>query len=573
MRRANFDWKVNETTPSESFIQIIKQQGLSPLIGQLLWQRGYREEESIHRFLHPKEQKLHDPYLMFDMDKAISRIQEAVINGEQILVYGDYDADGITSATVMKETLELLGAQVEVFLPNRFEHGYGPNLTVYQEKIAAGTQLIVTVDNGVAGHEAIAYAQQQGVDVIVTDHHELPSELPTAYAIIHPRHPQGNYPFGELAGVGVAFKVATALLEEPPAEFLDLVAIGTIADLVSMTDENRTLVALGLEAIRHTERVGLQALFAKSSVRANEADETMIGFSIAPRLNAIGRMGDPNPAVELLATFDESQAQTLAEQLQTVNEERKAIVEQITSEALAMINEENQIHLLAHPGWHEGVLGIVAGKIMNQTGKPTIVLGIKDQSVAKGSGRSIEALNLFDMMNEMRELFTFFGGHHAAVGLTMPAENIPQLQERMNAYIEEKKIDLSKGPALTIDEVVSPKDVTVEQIATLKLLAPFGTDNPVPNFLFKQVAVQNVKRIGSNQQHLKLSLVDEDSQLDAVAFGFGPQENEFVDDSLDIVGQLSINEWNGRKKPQLMVSDFAVEGLQVFDWRAKRYRT
>lgn len=413
MRRANFDWKVNETTPSESFIQIIKQQGLSPLIGQLLWQRGYREEESIHRFLHPKEQKLHDPYLMFDMDKAISRIQEAVINGEQILIYGDYDADGITSATVMKETLELLGAQVEVFLPNRFEHGYGPNLTVYQEKIAAGTQLIVTVDNGVAGHEAIAYAQQQGVDVIVTDHHELPSELPAAYAIIHPRHPQGNYPFGELAGVGVAFKVATALLEEPPAEFLDLVAIGTIADLVSMTDENRTLVALGLEAIRHTERVGLQALFAKSSVRTNEADEPMIGFLIAPRLNAIGRMGDPNPAVELLATFDESQAQTLAEQLQTVNEERKAIVEQITSEALAMINEENQIHLLAHPGWHEGVLGIVAGKIMNQTGKPTIVLGIKDQSVAKGSGRSIEALNLFDMLNEMRELFTFFGGHHA----------------------------------------------------------------------------------------------------------------------------------------------------------------
>lgn len=573
MRRANFDWKVNETTPSESFIQIIKQQGLSPLIGQLLWQRGYREEESIHRFLHPKEQKLHDPYLMFDMDKAISRIQEAVINGEQILVYGDYDADGITSATVMKETLELLGAQVEVFLPNRFEHGYGPNLTVYQEKIAVGTQLIVTVDNGVAGHEAIAYAQQQGVDVIVTDHHELPSELPAAYAIIHPRHPQGNYPFGELAGVGVAFKVATALLEEPPAEFLDLVAIGTIADLVSMTDENRTLVALGLEAIRHTERVGLQALFAKSSVRANEADETMIGFSIAPRLNAIGRMGDPNPAVELLATFDENQAQTLAEQLQTVNEERKAIVEQITSEALAMINEENQIHLLAHPGWHEGVLGIVAGKIMNQTGKPTIVLGIKDQTVAKGSGRSIEALNLFDMLNEMRELFTFFGGHHAAVGLTMPAENIPELQDRMNAYIEEKQIDLSKGPVLAIDEIVSPKDVTVEQIATLKLLAPFGTDNPVPNFLFKQVAVQNVKRIGSNQQHLKLSLVDEDSQLDAVAFGFGPQENEFVDDSLDIVGQLSINEWNGRKKPQLMVSDFAVEGLQVFDWRAKRYRT
>ncbi|THE16024.1 single-stranded-DNA-specific exonuclease RecJ [Enterococcus hirae] len=572
MRQANYDWKLNETEPSGSFLQMIEKKQLSPLIGQLLWQRGYQEEDSIQKFLNPKEQALHDPYLMHDMDKAISRIQEAVINNEPILVYGDYDADGITSATVMKETLELLGAQVEVFLPNRFEHGYGPNRTVYQEKIDEGIQLIVTVDNGVAGHEAISYAQQRGVDVIVTDHHELPNELPPAYAIVHPRHPEGNYPFGELAGVGVAFKVATALLEEPPAEFLDLVAIGTIADLVSMTDENRTLVVLGLAAIRQSERIGLQALFDQSGVKIREVDETMIGFSIAPRLNAIGRMGDPNPAVELLATFDETRAKTLAEQLQLINEKRKATVEEITNEALAMINHENQIHVLAKEGWHEGVLGIVAGKIMNQTGKPTIVLGVKEGKIAKGSGRSIEALNLFEMLNEMRELFTFFGGHHAAVGLTMPAENIDRLQEQMNQYIEKNQIDLSKGPVLMIDEVVSPKDITVEGIESLRLLAPFGTDNPEPTFLFKQVTVENTRRIGTTQQHLKLSIIDEASQLDAVAFGFGAEENEFLTDDVNVIGKLSINEWNGRKKPQLMVTDFAVDGLQVFDWRAKRYR-
>ncbi|OTP11963.1 single-stranded-DNA-specific exonuclease RecJ [Enterococcus sp. 10A9_DIV0425] len=572
MRQANYDWKLNETEPSGSFLQMIEKKQLSPLIGQLLWQRGYQEEDSIQKFLNPKEQTLHDPYLMHDMDKAISRIQEAVINNEPILVYGDYDADGITSATVMKETLELLGAQVEVFLPNRFEHGYGPNRTVYQEKIDEGIQLIVTVDNGVAGHEAISYAQQRGVDVIVTDHHELPNELPPAYAIVHPRHPEGNYPFGELAGVGVAFKVATALLEEPPAEFLDLVAIGTIADLVSMTDENRTLVVLGLAAIRQSERIGLQALFDQSGVKIREVDETMIGFSIAPRLNAIGRMGDPNPAVELLATFDETRAKTLAEQLQLINEKRKATVEEITNEALAMINHENQIHVLAKEGWHEGVLGIVAGKIMNQTGKPTIVLGVKEGKIAKGSGRSIEALNLFEMLNEMRELFTFFGGHHAAVGLTMPAENIDRLQEQMNQYIEKNQIDLSKGPVLMIDEVVSPKDITVEGIESLRLLAPFGTDNPEPTFLFKQVTVENTRRIGTTQQHLKLSIIDEASQLDAVAFGFGAEENEFLTDDVNVIGKLSINEWNGRKKPQLLVTDFAVDGLQVFDWRAKRYR-
>ena len=211
MRQANYNWKLSESEPSETFLQIVQQCNLSPFIGKLLWQRGYQKEEELQKFLNPKKQELHDPYLMHDMDKAITRIQHAVINGEKILVYGDYDADGITSTTVMKETLELLGANVETFLPNRFIHGYGPNKTVYQEKIEAGSQLIITVDNGVAGNEAVAYAQKVGVDVIITDHHELPDLLPEAYAIVHPRHPKGNYPFPDLAGVGVAFKVATAL--------------------------------------------------------------------------------------------------------------------------------------------------------------------------------------------------------------------------------------------------------------------------------------------------------------------------------------------------------------------------
>lgn len=508
MRQANFDWKLSETEPSESFLQMIRELKLSPFVGKLLWQRGYHEEKDINRFLHPKEQELHDPYLIHDMDKAISRIQEAVISGEKILVYGDYDADGITSATVMKETLELLGAEVEVFLPNRFEHGYGPNQSVYQEKIEEGIQLIITVDNGVAGNDAVAYAQQAGVDVIITDHHELPENLPDAYAIVHPRHPAGHYPFPDLAGVGVAFKVASALLEEPPAEFLDLVAIGTIADLVSLTDENRILVSLGIDAIHHSERIGLQALFEESGVKMRDADETTIGFSIAPRLNAIGRMGDPRPAVSLLATFDEEEASVQAKKLNEINEERKAIVEQITQEALAMVNKENHIHLLVNRGWHEGVLGIVAGKIMNETGKPTLVLTLKEDGSAKGSGRSIEALNLFEMLDQMRDLFTYFGGHHAAVGLTMPSENVTILQEKMNQYIVDHQIDLMRGPELRIDEVLLPNEVTVERIDELKLLAPFGTDNPLPQFLFRQ----------------------------------------------------------------LMVSDFSVGGLQVFDWRAKRFR-
>lgn len=573
MRQANYDWKLSKSEPSETFFQSIQQRNLSPFIGKLLWQRGYQKEEELEKFLNPKNQELHDPYLMYDMEKATSRIKEAVIKGEKILVYGDYDADGITSTTVMKETLELLGADVETFLPNRFVvHGYGPNKMVYQEKIASGVQLIVTVDNGVAGNEAVAYAQQAGVDVIITDHHELPTELPNAYAIVHPRHPQGDYPFPDLAGVGVAFKVATALLEDPPVEFLDLVAIGTIADLVSMTGENRTLVALGLETIRASERIGLQALFAESALTMKEVDETMIGFSISPRLNAIGRMGDPNPAVDMLATFDEGEAVIHAKKLNTINEERKSIVEKITQEAVAMLDETNQIHLLADPKWHEGVLGIVAGKIMSQTGKPTIVLTIKEDGTAKGSGRSVDALNLYEMLDTMRDLFTFFGGHHAAVGLTMSKDNLKILQKRMNQYVFEQSIDLTKGATLVIDEVLTPKDVTVDLIEELKLLAPYGTDNAIPNFLFRQTLAENVKKIGTNQQHLKLTLVEGSDQLDVVAFGFGDQEQEWVHNPVDVVGKLSINEWNGRKKPQLMVTDFAVDGLQIFDWRSKHYQ-
>ncbi|WP_280739164.1 MULTISPECIES: single-stranded-DNA-specific exonuclease RecJ [unclassified Enterococcus] len=552
----------------KAFLAEIAERKLPALFAEILWRRGIRDESALAAFFNEDLANLHDPYLMYDMEKAVARIQKAVLEGERILVYGDYDADGITSTTIMKETLELLGADVVAFLPNRFLQGYGPNLAKYQEIVAEGIQLIITVDNGVAGHEAIAFAQSQGVDVVVTDHHELPQELPEAYAVVHPRHPQGTYPFGDLAGVGVAFKVATALLEEPPAEFLDLVAIGTVADLVSLTGENRILIKAGLEAIKQTERIGLLALCEKSGVALNEITETSIGFSIGPRLNAIGRLGDANPAVDLMSTFDEEEAQELATLLEEKNVERKGIVETITQEALSMINPQNNIHLLAKENWHEGVLGIVAGNVMQQTGKPAILLALKEDGTAKGSGRSVEQLNLFEMLTTVKELFTHFGGHHAAVGLTMPAENIPVLQEKMNQYILENEIDLSAGAPLVIDGILQPEEATVAFVQSLSALAPFGTDNPLPTFLLENIQPQNVKLLGATQQHLKFS-VDDKETLEAIAFNFGKQASEFSG-TVDIVGQLSINEWNGLKKAQMQLKDFQVKGIQFFDWRGKR---
>lgn len=569
MKKANFDWQIRSTSPIDStFKEEMVSQGYSETFAELLWNRNIHTTDDFSQLIKANIDDLHDPFLMHDMDKAVERIQNAIMEGQRILIYGDYDADGITSTSIMLETLEMIGADVHYVLPNRFIHGYGPNKELFAEKINEGIQLIITVDNGVAGNEAIDFANSQGADVIITDHHEMPPVLPDAYCIVHPRHPDGHYPFGELAGAGVAFKLATALLEEVPLEMLDLVTIGTVADLVSMTGENRNLVKLGLQAIKQTQRLGLLELLKISSVDLQKVDETSIGFSVGPRLNAIGRLGDPNPAVELMTTFDEEIAHQLAEKLNQINDERKQIVQDITSEATALVNPEDAVHLIAAEGWNPGVLGIVAGNILKQTGHPTIILSIDENGVAKGSGRSIEALDLFGMLNTMRSEFTHFGGHAAAIGLTMPAENIPVLRKMMNDYISAEQIDLSKGTSLLIDEVLPLSAINLKFVEELKQLAPFGTDNPAPHFLIEG-NINLFKRIGSDQQHVKFSVKNEDSQIDAIGFGFGDESEEIQQPDTRFVGDLEINEWNGQKKVQFRLVDFASDGLQVIDRRAK----
>ena len=571
MKQAKFQWQLpQEVDVPELFIELLKKNKIPSSLGTLFWNRNIRTPEQLNAFLNPTLEQLHDPFLFFEMDKAVERIQTAIVNNERILVYGDYDADGITSTTIMKEALELLGAEVEYYLPNRFKDGYGPNQAVYEAKIVEGIQLIVTVDNGVSGHEAIAFAREQGVDVIVTDHHEIPSELPNAYAVIHPRHPKGSYPFGELAGVGVAFKVACALLEEVPMEFLDLVAIGTIADMVSLTDENRVLVSFGLQVLKQTERVGLEKLIEVSNVAFDTLDETSVGFSISPRLNAIGRLEDPNPAVELMTMFDEEAAEELAQKLDRINTRRKDLVEVITDEAMAMIQPTDPIHLIVGQNWHEGVLGIVAGRILRSTGKPTIVLTKKDDGTAKGSGRSVESVDLYEMLDGFRDSMLAFGGHHAAVGLTIPSENVETMREQLIGYMQEHQ--LQGGITLTIDACLPLDQVTIDFIESLKALSPFGMDNPLPNFLFDSVAVSTTRTIGAENNHLKFTLVDNESgRLDGIGFGFGAEAIEFQSDDIQVVGQLSINEWNGKRMPQLMLEDYQIKNLQVFDYRPKKY--
>ena len=570
MITSKYDWQIATNFSDEGFIKKAKKLGLEASVANLVYQRGIQTEEALRDFLEPSLDQLHDPYELHDMDKAVTRIRQAIENYEQILIYGDYDADGMTSASIVKEALEQLGAECQVYLPNRFTDGYGPNASVYKYFIEnQGISLIVTVDNGVAGHEAIELAQSMGVDVIVTDHHSMPEVLPDAYAIIHPEHPEASYPFKYLAGCGVAFKLATALLEEVQVELLDLVAIGTIADMVSLTDENRILVKYGLSVLKNTQRIGLQELFKIAGIQENEVDEETVGFQIAPRLNALGRLDDPNPAIELLTGFDEEEARDIALMINQKNEERKEIVQKIYDEAKTMVDLNKPVQVLAGEGWNPGVLGIVAGRLLEELHQPVIVLNIEND-LAKGSARSIEAVDIFEALDPHRDLFVAFGGHAGAAGMTLEASKLEALSQVLVAYIEDNQVDLSTKNELFLDEELSLPDLTLETLKNFEKLAPFGMDNKKPVFYLKDFKVENARTMGAGNTHLKLKISQADAVFEVVAFGLGNLATEFSQTkNLELAVTLSVNKWNGQTSLQLMLVDARVNGIQLFNIRGK----
>lgn len=565
-----YNWQFAPQVEDADFTKIAKKAGLGPEAARLLFSRGIKDEDSLSRFLAPSLDALHDPFLLHDMDKAVNRIRRAIEQGELILVYGDYDADGMTSASILKETFEQLGAECLVYLPNRFTDGYGPNASVYKYFIEQqGISLIVTVDNGVAGHEAIDLAQSMGVDVIVTDHHSMPEVLPDAYAIVHPEHPEADYPFKHLAGCGVAFKLACALLEEAQVELLDLVAIGTIADMVSLTDENRIMVQYGLEVLRNTQRIGLQELFEIAGISSRDVTEETVGFQLAPRLNALGRLDDPNPAIELLTGFDDEEVHEIALMIQEKNEERKEIVQAIYEEAKSLVDPNKSVQVLAKEGWNPGVLGIVAGRLLEELGQTVIVLNIEDGR-AKGSARSIEAVDIFEALDPHRELFIAFGGHAGAAGMTLEAEQLDALSEILETYVTDKGIDAKGKSTLYLDEELDLESLSLETVKSFERLAPFGMDNQKPVFYIRDFKVENARSMGAGDSHLKLKISKGTASFEVVAFGQGPKVTEFSQvKQLELAVTLSVNQWNGQTTLQLMMVDARVDGVQLFDIRGK----
>ena len=565
-----YNWQFSPQVEDADFTKIAKSAGLSSEVACLLFQRGIKDESSLKKFLDPSLEDLHDPYLLHDMDKAVERIRQAIERGELILVYGDYDADGMTSASIVKESLEQLGAECLIYLPNRFTDGYGPNASVYKYFIEQqGVSLIVTVDNGVAGHEAIDLAQSMGVDVIVTDHHSMPEVLPDAYAIVHPEHQEADYPFKHLAGCGVAFKLACALLEEVQVELLDLVAIGTIADMVSLTDENRVMVQYGLEVLRNTQRIGLQELFEVAGISSSDLTEETVGFQLAPRLNALGRLDDPNPAIDLLTGFDDEEVHEIALMIQEKNEERKEIVQAIYEEAKSLVDPNKSVQVLAKEGWNPGVLGIVAGRLLEELGQTVIVLNIEDGR-AKGSARSIEAVDIFEALDPHRELFIAFGGHAGAAGMTLEAEQLDALSEILETYVKDKGIDAKGKSQLYLDEELDLENLNLDTVKSFERLAPFGMDNQKPIFYIRDFQVENARSMGAGDSHLKLKISKGTANFEVVAFGQGAKATEFAQTKqLELAVTLSVNQWNGQTTLQLMMVDARVDGVQLFNIRSK----
>ena len=575
---AKFKWELADNASSVTVDNLEKELGISRILATLLAQQGIDSTEQAKKFFEPSIEEIHDPTLLHDMDKAVERIEQAVEKQEQITIYGDYDADGITSTSLMYETLLSIGANVNYYVPNRFTDGYGPNMDAYQRLINNGTQLFITVDNGVSGKNVIDKVIAAGVDVVITDHHELPADLPNAVAIVHPRYPGSNYPFPDLSGVGVAFKVAWALTGEFPVEELDLVAIGEIADVVNVTDENHALISYGIQQLRQGMRPGLAALMKLADIKANNLTDQDIGFGIAPRLNALGRIADANDGVKLLTSLDENESQKLAKEVDQANKERQNLVADIMKEAEeqanSSANQQKKTLLIVGKGWHQGVLGIVASRIMNETGKPTIVASTdqNNPTLIKGSGRSVDSFNLFNALEAHRELFITFGGHPAACGLSFDQKNIVPLQIALEEEAVKQKFDPTVKQPLPIAMKLVPADVTQQLYNDIQRVAPFGPGNMEPVFELNNVKVVDVKTMGQEHQHLKFSIVSDKKNLTVVAFGQGNLATllSAPTGQINLAVKVSLNEWRGKKSVQLMLEDLQINGTVIIDERTNK---
>lgn len=554
--------------------------GVGKLVAGVLVARGWTSPELTASFLNAGEEQLHDPFLMKGMREATARIRRAIDAGERIRVYGDYDADGVTSTALMIRLLTSLGAVFDTYIPHRSREGYGMNAGAIDLAAEAGVSLIVTVDNGISAVEQIAYAASKGIDVVVTDHHEPPASgvLPEAVALVNPKQEDCHYPFKGLCGAGVVFKLAHAMTGRPMLEYADLAAIGTIADLMPLTGENRVIARLGLARLRREPVPGIRALAQVSGTKPEELTSGRIGFGLAPRLNAGGRLAHASGAVELLVAEDDQTAALLAAELDELNAERQALVETTVAEADEMwraLNADGRrrnVIVLAKEGWNAGIAGLVASKLVERYYRPTIVLATDPETgKCKGSARSIEGFDLFAALSECAELMEHFGGHTAAAGMTIALERVEELSDRLHGIADAWLTEEDWQPKKRADLVCSLAHATLDAVDQLARLEPFGNANPTPRVVLHGLTVRDARTLGKENTHLKLTLEQDGRAIEAIGFGMGADQERLAPGMrIDLLGELSVNEWRGARKVQLVFQDWRTDELRLDDRRRER---
>lgn len=541
--------------------EICEKYNLNKVIGKIIVNRHVVNDEDVRIFITPTRDDFHNPFLFKGMDIAVDRIIKAINNKEKILIYGDYDVDGITSTTVLKKYLMDRGISVDTYIPNRLHEGYGLNKKAIDTIKERNIDLIITVDCGISAIEEVDYAVRLGMDIIVTDHHEVGEKLPNALAVIDAKRKDNTYPFRALAGVGVVFKLIQALsikLEIKPEEYLkylDLVCVGTISDIVPLEGENRTIAKLGLMLIKVTRNLGLRELIKSSGYK--EIDSNTISFGVAPRINACGRMGHEEEALKLFLAEDLESATKITKELNEYNTLRQSTEKAIYEEAVQQIEknhlDENNAIVLGGKGWHHGVIGIVSSKVTDKYYKPSILLSFED-NIAKGSGRSVPGFDLYEGLAKCEDLLEKYGGHSMAVGLTLKKENLENFKERFEQIAKEKNIK-ELVPIIYIDDELKLKDINMDLVKSISILEPFGEANKVPLFLIRNLKIDSIRAL-SEGRHLKLTLRDENFVINAIGFELGYLAEEYrIGDRIDVVGTLEINSFNGFSSIQINMKD------------------
>lgn len=549
---------------------------LNGIVLQLLHNRNLVTQDKIDEFLNPDYKDIGDPFLFKDMEKAVKRIQQAIEKNEKILIHGDYDADGVCSTALLVSVLNSLGTQnVDIYIPDRNKEGYGLNKKSVEGFSKQKIDLVITCDCGISNKAEIDLANELGIQVIITDHHHQPAELPNAYAIINPSVKNCGYPFSGLVGCAVAFKLAQALIDKSDIEtnhealekwLLDLVAISTITDCAQVLGENRTLLKYGLVVLRKTSRVGLRELIKNANGELNKIDSQSIGFQIGPRLNAAGRIDHANTAFQLLDTSDKKEAEEIAEQLSKNNRKRQKITNDLMKKAISQIGDtvDQKILFAVGDGWPIGIVGLVAGKICEKSYRPTLVMGINGNKIT-GSGRSIPGFNIIEALEKADSILDEYGGHSGACGFTFSKDKLEDFKKILIqvATKELQNRDLSR--TIDIDAEINLEDADWDLVNELNRFEPFGMGNEKPRFLLLGLDIANIQTIGKGDKHLRI-IVNQGKIFNrkTIAFGFGEWAKKLkIRDKIDMICEVDVNHWNGSSEIQLRVVDLRIAGSVI----------